>query len=219
MANKLAFVFKPKMLVLIAVSALLMFVLVTFSKQWGGAVGLNHLEKYGPIVKKIKNEPRLANDQCPKIIQKLQEGIPNFEKEGKSNEVLKSYKLIFDCQKASGLFADAEKSLTKLIQAEPQAAKLHGWHAEILENEKRFIEAARAAHLAAQIEPENYKWHALEAKNLARNGELYRALLAYKEAINKAPFEVKKSLANEAEQVRLKYVESKEHDLSYSEEE
>lgn len=200
------------MLVLVGISALIMFFLVTFSKQWGGAVGINTLEKYGPIVKQIKNDTRLAKQQCPTIMPKLKEGIANFEKEGKSKETIKSYKLLFDCQNASELYDDAEKSLAKLIQAEPQAGILHGWHAEILQKKKRYMEAAKAAHLATQIEPENYKWHALEARNLMRNGDLYRSLIAYKEAINKAPYDEKKSLANEAEQVRLKYIASKDND-------
>ena len=187
-----------------------MFFLVTFSKQWGGAVGMNTLEKYGPVVKQIKDNPLLAKQQCPTIIPKLEDGVKNFEKEGKSKEAVKSYKLMFDCQKAIQNYDDAEKSLAKLIQVEPQAAILHGWHAEILEKKKLYMDAAKAAHLAKQIEPDNYKWHALEARNLMRNGDLYRSLIAYKDAINKAPFDVRKSLVSEAEQVRLKYIESKD---------
>lgn len=191
------------MLILVGVGALAMFFLTTFSKQWGSAVGKRELDEAAPKVKIIKENYLQAMNACPNIIKKLNAGIPELEKQGNATDVLKSHKLIYDCQFATKQYADAAKSISKLIDAEPQVAKWHGMSAEALYKGKSYAESLRGAHLASQLEPENYKWPQLEAKNLVKLKLFKKAEKAYKQAIKIAPIDKARELVTEYEQVQL----------------
>lgn len=191
------------MLVLIAAGVLVMFFLTTFSKQWGGAVGKKYLDEATPKVKALKDNYPQAMRACPSIIKKLNAGIPELEKQGNTVDVLKSNKLIYDCQFATKQYADAVKTIAKLIQADPQSARLHGLNAETLNKDKKYVESLRAAHLASQLQPENYKWPHLEAKNLVELKLYKKAEKAYKKAIKLAPIDKARELVAEYEQVQI----------------
>ena len=191
------------MLILIGVSALVMFFLATFSSQWGGAVGKKYLDEVSPKVKLLKDNYMQALSSCPNIIKKLNAGIPELEKQGNTKDVLKSQKLIYDCQFATKQFADSVKTVEKLIQIEPQSPMLHGLRAEALNKDKKYVESLRAAHLASQLQPENYKWPHLEAKNLVKLKLFKKAEKAYKHAIKIAPIDKARELVTEYEQVQI----------------
>lgn len=191
------------MLILIGVGALIMFFLATFSTQWGSAVGKKYLDEASPKVKLLKDNYLQALTSCPNIIKKLNAGIPELEKQGNAMDVLKSHKLIYDCQIATKQYKEAVNSLSKLIQAEPQVARWHGLSAEALYKSKSYSESLRTAHLASQLDPENYKWPYLEAKNLVKLNLFRKAERAYKHAIKLAPIDKARELVTEYEQVQI----------------
>lgn len=191
------------MLMLIAAGVLVMFFLTTFSKQWGGAVGKKYLDEATPKVKALKDNYPQAISSCPSIIKKLNAGIPELEKQGNTMDVMKSHKLIYDCQLATKQYEDAVKSLRVFIKAEPQTARWHGLSADALNKDKKYVESLRSAHLASQLQPENYKWPHLEAKNLVELKLYKKAEKAYKKAIKLAPIDKARELVAEYEQVQI----------------
>lgn len=197
------------MLLLIVLGAMTLFFLTTFTEQWGGAVGKRELEDASPKVKAIKGNYLQALNVCPAVIKKLNAGIPELEKQGKKTDVLKSYKLIYDCQIATKQYSDAVKSLSKLIAAEPQVARWHGLSAEALFKAKSYAESLRSAHLASQLEPENAQWLQLEAQNLIKLNMPIKAAKLYKQAIAVASIDKQKALVDEFEQVQTMLLEQK----------
>jgi tetratricopeptide (TPR) repeat protein len=170
------------------IAVLLCFFAITFSKNWGTAVAEKNTEDFAPTVKSLKGNYLQAVNQCPKIIKKLEKGLPELQKNNASGQLLKSYKLIADCQAASRQFEVAAKSYTKLLEAEPQVARWHAMVAENLLNANKLGDALPASHLAVQLEPNDFNYRLLEARVLAKLKLTNRAIAAYHEAIRIAPY-------------------------------
>ncbi len=192
---------QPKTLLLLFIAVVVMFFLSTFSNQWGVTNSKKYLNDLTPIVKKIKNNLIESKEKCPKIIKKLEQGIPEFEEKAMEIEKLKSYKLIYDCEYASNNYKNAAISLEKLINAEPQVAKWHGLIAEVYLKNGQLAASARKAHLASQLEPNNFEWKLTKARALFKLNQFDNAIKAYKSAIEVVPYEKSKELVTEYEQV------------------
>jgi Flp pilus assembly protein TadD len=170
------------------IAVMLCFFVITFFQKWDTTVAQKNTEDFSPVVKSLKTNYLQAIKQCPVIIKKLEKGLSEFEKNKVESQILKSNKLIADCQMASRQYDAAAQSYKKLSVVEPQVARWHALIAENLVNAKKFGEALPISHLAVQLEPTNFSYRLLEARILAKLKLINRAVKAYREAIKVAPY-------------------------------
>ncbi len=200
---------KKQKLLLGSVVVLVIFFVITFSKNWGTAVSENLLEKYKPEVKQLKSNPAMAMERCPAIIKKIENGLPELAKSKDSSLVPKAQKLIADCAFASHDFAKAKEFYKILSNFEPNVAT---WHHLIAESAVRMNEPAEALQpsiLSAQLDPGNYENKLLTARIMAKL-ELYnRAVNAYAQAIKVAPYEKISATKQELEAYIAQHSEAK----------
>lgn len=171
------------------IAVVLIFFATTFLKNWGKTVAEKNIEDIAPKVKAIKSNYLAAKKQCPEIIGKLKEGIPDLDKPETKLKKLLSVKLIADCYQYSKQHSNAAEYYSQLAQAEPQQARWYGAVAENTFKAGRAEEAIRLTHLATQLEPNNYKWLIQEARIAAKLGLDEKAQRAYEKALKIVPFE------------------------------
>lgn len=170
-------------------AVVLIFFGTTFLKNWGKTVAEKNIDDISPKVKALKNNYLAAKKQCPEIIGKLKEGIPDLDKPETKLKKLLSIKLIADCYEYSKQHSNAAEYYGQLAQAEPQQARWYGSVAENTFKAGRAEEAIRLSHLATQLEPNNYKWLIQEARIAAKLGLDEKAQKAYEKALKIVPFE------------------------------
>lgn len=171
------------------IAVVLIFFTSTFLKNWGKTVAEKNIEDIAPKVKALKSNYLAAKKQCPEIIGKLKEGIPDLDKPETKLKKLLSIKLIADCYEYSKQHSNAAEYYSQLAQAEPQQARWYGAVAENTFKAGRAEEAIRLTHLATQLEPNNYKWLIQEARIAAKLGLDEKAQRAYEKALKIVPFE------------------------------
>ena len=171
------------------IAVVLIFFTSTFLKNWGKTVAEKNIEDIAPKVKALKSNYLAAKKQCPEIIGKLKEGIPDLDKPETKLKKLLSIKLIADCYEYSKKHSNAAEYYSQLAQAEPQQARWYGAVAENTFKAGRAEEAIRLTHLATQLEPNNYKWLIQEARIAAKLGLDEKAQRAYEKALKIVPFE------------------------------
>lgn len=171
------------------IAVVLIFFGTTFLKNWGKTVAEKNIDDISPKVKALKNNYLAAKKQCPEIIGKLKEGIPDLDKPETKLKKLLSIKLIADCYEYSKQYSNAAEYYAQLAQAEPQQARWYGSVAENTFKAGRAEEAIRLSHLATQLEPNNYKWLIQEARIAAKLGLDEKAQRAYEKSLKIVPFE------------------------------
>lgn len=176
------------------------FFAVTYFKNWGTAVADKKADELKPIIKALKNNPKLAMQQCPKYIQQLTKGIPDLQKNNLPLKVTLSNKLIADCYFASHQFKLAAENYEKVSVAEPQVARWYSKQAESLYNAGQFGEALPKAHLAYQLSADT-ETILLKARILTKLNLRNRAILSYQEAIKVANFQELQIAKQELEQL------------------
>ncbi len=174
-------------IIIILVSAFVLFFVITFFQKWGVTVAEKATSDYSAKVKSIKNDYKKAAKVCPKIIKSLKDGIPELEKNKLLVKLNLSYKLIADCEAASLHHEDAANYYAKLVVSEPQVARWHVAYAESLYKAGNAAEALRPAHLATQLEPKKYEFRLLEARLLAKLNQAEKAIEAYEKTLKLAP--------------------------------
>lgn len=127
------------------------FVIATSMKNWGPATANVGVEKYKEIIKDYKKNPALAKKNCPKIIQKLESGIPELQKNGLKDKVMLSDKLIADCHYYAQDYEKAAKDYRKMVKYEPQSAFWHFRVAQALFKAGKAADALPIIHLASQL--------------------------------------------------------------------
>lgn len=191
-------------IIIILLSAVVIFFAITFFQKWGFTLAEKATSDYSAKVKSVKNNPIKAAKICPSVIQSLQQGIPELQKNNAQAKILQSYKLIAECQIAYRQFYAAALNYQKLAEAEPQVARWHGLVAESYLNSGNAGEALRVSHLAVQLDPKNFKYRLLEARILAKLNITNRAILAYQEAIKIAPYDDYIATQNELNQLVMR---------------
>lgn len=171
------------------IAVVLVFFTTTFLKNWGKTVAEKNLDNITPKVKALKSNYLAAKKQCPEMIGKLKEGIPDLDKPETRLKKLLSIKLIADCYEYSKQYSNAAEYYSQLAQAEPQQARWYGAVAKNIFKAGRAQEAIRLTHLATQLEPNNYKWLIQEARISAKLGLDEKAQKAYEKALKIVPFE------------------------------
>lgn len=190
---------RPKIL-LILISVIIIFFAFTFYQKWGVTIAEKKTTDYKSIVKKLKKDGHFlhAKNECPSIISKLKEGIPELQKNNLKIKVLLNYKLIADCQYAMQDYKKSASNYEKLIVADPQESRWYEAFALALYGDENYGEALRFSHLAVQLSPRRYKNLILEARVLSKLNLPMRAIETYQEAISVAPYKkvrmVKKEL-------------------------
>lgn len=180
---------KKQRLLLGGMLVLVIFFVATFSKNWGTAVSENLLEKLKPEVIKLQDDPQAAAALCPKIITKLEAGIPELAKGKDPMQVELANKLIADCAFAAKNYTKSLEYYKKLSKFEPNVARWYGLIAESLFYSNKAADALHFTVLATQLDPEKYDYRLLNARVLAKLGLKNRAIQAYTQAIKIAPFE------------------------------
>lgn len=182
--------FKLKFLLIAIFAIVCCFFAATFFMNWDTALVEKNLADAETTIKSVlqTKSREVALKHCPQLIKTLNDGIPQFVKKGRLAEQAKSIKLISDCQIAMKDYQRAAASFAKLARMEPQASRWHGQMAEALFHQRRDGEALRAAHLASQLTPTDYKWPLLEARIMRRMQMREEALAAYKNALALAPY-------------------------------
>lgn len=177
--------FKIKFVILAIVVC---FVIATTIKNWGPAVAKVDVEKFTPIVKGLKQQPKDAQKKCPEIIRKLKSGIPDLQKNGIKDKVILSEKLIADCYFYSEDYPKAAEGFRKMVQYEPQVPKWHYKEAQALFKAGKASEALPIIHLASQLDDNPEIWmlkaEIQTALNLPNN-----AIESYQEAMKTGNFE------------------------------
>lgn len=180
---------KKVKLIAVVIVSLIIFIAVTFSKNWGAATTTKKIDDYTPIVKALKDNAIKARSSCPKIIKNLEKGIPELQKNEEKAKELKAYKLIADCQFAAQQYIPASDAYKKLAVAEPQVGRWHGLIAESLFNAGKAGEALPISILATQLAPKDFKLRRLNARILATLKLKNRTITAYRQAIEIAPYD------------------------------
>lgn len=175
-------------IMIVLIGAAILFFAITFFQKWGFTLAEKATSDYSAKVKSVKNNPVKAAKVCPKIIQSLQKGIPELEKNKAESKILQSYKLMADCQIAYRQYNDAAINFQKLAEAEPQVARWHAAVAESLFKAGNAGEALRVSHLAVQLDSKNFKYRLLKARILAKLNIEHRTIEAYQDAIKIAPY-------------------------------
>jgi tetratricopeptide (TPR) repeat protein len=185
-------------ILIVLLGALVVFFAITFFQKWDVTVANKTADDYKDRVKAIKKDYKKAKVECPKIVQSLQDALPELEKNKLEAKVFLSYKLIADCEYASKKYASAAKNYLQLIRADPQSAMWHYLYAKSSMQDGDLGEALRAAHLAVQLNRKAFEPSILEARVLAKLNETVRAIDAYQNALKIAPYKeidtVKKEL-------------------------
>lgn len=190
-------------IIIILLGAVIIFFAITFFQKWGLTLAEKATSDYSAKVKSVKNNPIKAAKICPSIIQSLQQGIPELQKNKAEAKILQSYKLMADCQTAYRQFHAAALNYQKLAEFEPQVARWHALVAESFFKAGNAGEALRVSHLAVQLDSKNFKYRLLEARILAKLKITNRAILAYQEAIKIAPYNDYIATQNELNQLVL----------------
>lgn len=187
----------PIKLILAVVAVLVIFILSTFSSQWGNVTAEKTSKDFEPEIKKLSKNLLGARKHCPAITEKLRKSIPKLE--GKDVEIkrLKTVKLILDCQMAAQNYSQALESLQEISTALPQEARWHAEMASIYYKLERYGEAARSARLSVQLAPKNFQYQLQEARVLAKTPMRKRASHAYQIAIKLAPYDKTQKIYDE----------------------
>lgn len=184
-------------LIIVFVSALVLFFLITFFQKWDVTVAEKTADDYKDKVKSLKKNYARATAECPAIIKSLTKSIPELEKNKLQAKVMLSYKLIADCEFAIKNYPSAAQNYQKLIRFEPHFPKWHVLYAESALADGDLGEALRAAHLAVQLDRTNFEATILEARLLSKLNYTIRAIEAYQNALKNAPFKESKNVENE----------------------
>lgn len=176
-------------LTLAFVAVVIIFILSTFSSQWGNVTAEKVSKDFEPKIKELSKDSLRAKKYCPAIVKELRAGIQKLE--GKDVEIrrLKTIKLILDCEVAAKNYPEALKSLQEISTALPQEARWHAEMASIYFISKRYGEAARSARLSVQLAPKNFQYQLQEARVLAKTPMKKRTSNAYQAALKLAPYD------------------------------
>jgi tetratricopeptide (TPR) repeat protein len=188
-------------LLIVLVSALVLFFLITFFQKWDVTVAEKTADDYKDKVKSLKKNGARAAVECPAIIKSLTKSIPELEKNKLQAKVMLSYKLIADCEFATKNYASAAQNYQRLIRFEPHFPKWHVLYAESSMADGDLGEALRSAHLAVQLDRTNFEANILEARLLAKLNYTVRAIESYQSALKVAPFKETNKVRDELNQV------------------
>lgn len=186
-------------ILIVLISALVLFFIITFSQKWGVTVAEKATTDYTAKVKSVKSDYKKAAKICPKIIKSLKDGLPELQKNKLTTKINLSYKLIADCEAASLHHEDAAMYYKKMIEAEPQVARWHVAFAESSFKANNIAEALRAIHLASQLEPKKFENRILEARMLVKAKLYSKAISTYQQALNIAPINQTENVKKELE--------------------
>ncbi len=192
-------------LLIVLVSALILFFVITFFQKWDVTVAEKTADDYRDKVKSIKKDYAKAKAECPAIVNALKKSLPELQKNKLETKVMLSYKLIADCEYGSKNFASAAQYYQKLIRYDPQVPLWHLLYAKSVMGDGDLGEALRSAHLAVQLDRTNYEANILEARLLAKLNYTVRAIEAYQSALKHAPFKESKKVENELNLLVDKY--------------
>lgn len=205
-----------KKLLVGGVLVFIVFFSITFIKNWGVAVSGNLVEKYAPVIKALKNDPKAARLQCPEMIAKLEKSLPELELSKDKLQKPRAQKLIADCAFAAGDYNKAIVYLKQLYVLDPNNAQWYWKIADTYTRAGKFGESLHYARLSTQLDPQNFNYQLLYARILAKLGLKNRAVTAYAQAVKVAPFDkiepTKQELARFVDKVEAQMNEDEEQE-------
>lgn len=206
---------KKKWLI-VGVLVFIVFFSITFIKNWSVAVSGNLVEKYAPVIKGFKNDPKAARIHCPEMIANLEKSLPELALSKDKLQKPRAQKLIADCAFAIGDYEKAIVYLKALYTLDPNNAQWYWKIADAYTRTGKFGESLNYARLSTQLDPQNFKYNLLHARILAKLGLKNRAVSAYAQTIKVAPFDkiepTKKELARFIDRIEAKNNEDEKQD-------
>lgn len=178
---------RRKLLILGIIAVIGVFVLLTFTQNWGKATAQRDIKGAENAARACVANPRVAARQCEFAAREIGAALPELEQSDQQALTRQAQKTLGDVHLATGKYREAAELYTRRAAATPQQSAPYRDVALAYSMAGNHRAAERYARLAVQLQPDDWRAHAFHGRILARAGQRTAALAALRQALEFAP--------------------------------